>query len=398
MRDVSGTSQLTLKKGVSSPDLFELLAGLPRESVISVDGTASLSSKAHRGVEVLPDRIEVLSRSESPLPLGVVDKVPAELDTRFNHRAIDLRKPAVRGIFELRAALLAGFRRTLGELGFLEVETPKILKQGAEGGATLFALDYFGTPAFLAQSPQLYKQMLMSAGFERIFEIAPAFRAEPSDTVRHITEFTSLDVEMAYIDGAEAIREVLEAMVVGAIAQARDRLEDRHPELVERLAAPLQPFPRLTFAECEKLLGRPGEGGDLSTEEEKRLGERIREERGAPFYFVTDYPTSVKAQTFYAQRQDANPSLTGYFDLGFDGTEIASGGPREHRLDRLDENLVSAGLDPSAFDAYREAFRFGMPPHGGFGFGVDRLVWRLAGVPNIREACLFPRDRYRLTP
>ncbi len=238
----------------------------------------------------------------------------------------------------------------------------------------------------------------MSAGFERIFEIAPAFRAEPSDTVRHITEFTSLDVEMAYIDGAEPIRELLESVVVGAIGHARGRLEAQHPELAERLAPPARPFPRVPFSEGERLLGRPGEGRDFGTDEEKRLGERIREEHGASFYFITDYPTSVKAQTFYAQRKDADPSLTGYFDLGFDGTEIASGGPREHRLAQLDENLASAGLDPAAFAAYREAFRFGMPPHGGFGFGVDRFVWRLAGIPNIREARLFPRDRYRLEP
>ncbi|MCI4357799.1 MAG: aspartate--tRNA(Asn) ligase [Thermoplasmata archaeon] len=398
IRDGSGTSQVTLKKGASDPALFDLFASLPRESVVSVEGTVARSTKANRGVELLPTGVEVLSRSETPLPLGVVDKVPAELDTRFNHRVIDLRKPEVRGVFVLRSALLAGLRRALGDLGFLEVETPKILRQGAEGGATLFALDYFDTRAFLAQSPQLYKQMLMSAGFERVFEIAPAFRAEPSDTVRHLTEFTSLDAEMAYIDGAETVREVLETVVLAALRHATDHLAVRYPELAERLKPPPHPFPRVTFADCEAKLGRPGSGRDLGTEEEKRIGEWMREERGAPYYFITDYPTSVKAQTFYAQRSDSDPSLTGYFDLELDGTEIASGGPREHRLDHLDVNLRSAGLDPGAFASYREAFRFGMPPHGGFGFGVDRLVQKIAGLPNIREARLFPRDRYRLEP
>ncbi|HEV2166005.1 MAG TPA: amino acid--tRNA ligase-related protein, partial [Thermoplasmata archaeon] len=174
VRDGSGTSQVTLKKGVTDPALFDLFGALPRESVVAVEGTVARSAKANRGVEVHPKSVEVLGRSESPLPLGVVDRVAADLDTRFNHRVIDLRKPAVRDVFVLRAAVIAGVRRALTELGFLEVETPKVLRQGAEGGATLFAVDYFGSRAFLAQSPQLYKQMLMSAGMERIFEIAPA--------------------------------------------------------------------------------------------------------------------------------------------------------------------------------------------------------------------------------
>jgi nondiscriminating aspartyl-tRNA synthetase len=398
IRDASGTSQVTLKKGASDPALFDLFSALPRESVVSVDGKVARSAKANRGVELLPDTVEILSPSESPLPLGVVDKVPAELDTRFNHRVIDLRKPAVHSVFVLRAALLAGLRRALTDQGFLEVETPKILRQGAEGGATLFAVEYFESRAYLAQSPQLYKQMLMSAGFERVFEIAPAFRAEPSDTVRHLTEFTSLDAEMAYIEGAESIREALEATVVGAIRHAHEHLAGSSPEIAERLAVPARPFPRVTFAECEGLLGRTSSGRDFGTEEEKRIGELLRESHGASYYFITDYPTAVKSQTFYAQRSEADPSLTGYFDLDLDGVEIASGGPREHRLDRLDANLRSAGLDPGAFASYREAFRFGMPPHGGFGFGVDRLVQALAGLSNIREARLFPRDRYRLEP
>ncbi|HEV2166378.1 MAG TPA: amino acid--tRNA ligase-related protein, partial [Thermoplasmata archaeon] len=200
------------------------------------------------------------------------------------------------------------------------------------------------------------------------------------------------------IDGPETIREVLEEVVVRALRHAREHLEGRHPELAGRLTPPPHPFPRVPFSECEAWLGRPGSGRDFGTDEEKRIGERMRSQHGAAYYFITDYPTSVKAQTFYAERKGSDPSLTGYFDLGLDGTEIASGGPREHRLDRLDENIRSAGLDPAAFPGYREAFRFGMPPHGGFGFGVDRWVQQLAGLPNIREARLFPRDRYRLEP
>jgi nondiscriminating aspartyl-tRNA synthetase len=389
---------VTLKKGVADPALFTLLAELPRESVVEVEGTVARSEKSKRGFELAPTAIRVLSRSESPLPLGVVDKVGADLDTRFNHRVIDLRKPAVREIFELRAAVLEGFRRAFAERGFLEIETPKLLRQGAEGGATLFRLDYFDRPAFLAQSPQLYKQMLMSSGFDRVFEIAPAFRAEPSDTVRHITEFTSLDAEISYPEGAEGIRQILESVVAETIRYTRDRIGRAANSLAEGLPEAKTPFPRIPFTQCEEWLGRPGAEQDLGTEDEKIIGARVMKELDTPFYFLTDFPTAVKAQTFYAQRQDEHPDRTYYFDLDFRGMEIASGGLREHRLDRLTANIESAGFDPAGFEGYLEAFRYGMPPHGGWGFGIDRFVQVLAGVPNIREARLFPRDRYRLEP
>ena len=238
----------------------------------------------------------------------------------------------------------------------------------------------------------------MSAGFERVFEIAPAFRAEPSDTIRHITEFSSLDAEMAFISGAEELRETLEGIVVDVIALAHERLTGRGNPLVSKFPAVKTPFPRIPFSQAEEWLGRPGAEQELGTEDEKMIGEIVQRDHRTPFYFLTDFPTAVKSKTFYAARQEANPALTEYFDLYFQGIELASGGPREHRLDRLLENLRSAGLAPEKFASYLEAFRFGMPPHGGWGFGVDRLVWTLAQLPNIREARLFPRDRYRLDP
>ena len=398
MRDRTGTTQVTLKKGVADPALFELLEALPRESVVDVEGTVRRSEKSRRGIELFPVRVSVVTRAGSPLPLGVVDKVGAELDTRLNHRVLDLRKPSVRAIFELRTHILAAFRAAFLRRGFLEIQTPKLLRQGAEGGATLFAVDYFEGRAYLAQSPQLYKQMLIGAGFERVFEIAPAFRAEPSDTVRHTTEFTSLDAEVGYISGAEELREILEGIVVDTIRGTKEALAAVENPLAERLPDVPTPFLRIPFSKCEEWLGRPGAERDLGTEDEKAIGERVAAESGTPFYFITDFPTSIKASTFYAGRKDDNPRLTGYFDLDYRGLEIASGGPREHRLDRLTENIRSAGLDPAAFAGYLEAFQYGMPTHGGWGLGIDRLVWVLAGLSNIREAILFPRDRYRLDP
>ena len=398
MRDGSGIAQVTLKKETSDPALFTFFASTPRESVIQVDGSVQASPKAQRGVEVIPTHVELLSPAEVPLPLGVADKVGAELDTRLNHRVIDLRKPPIRAIFELRTALLEGLRQAFLSRGFLEVETPKILKQGAEGGATMFAVDYFDSPAYLAQSPQLYKQMLMSAGFERVFEIAPAFRAEPSDTVRHLTEFTSVDGEVAYIRDGDDVRQVLEAVVADTLATARTRLVSMGNPFAEKLPVARPPFPRVTYAECQKLLGRPGAEQDLATEDEKRLGEILVERHGNPFYFLTDFPTSAKTQTFYAHRYDDRPQFVDYFDLDYRGLELASGGRREHRLDHLMANIRAAGVDPTSLEGYLEAFRFGMPPHGGWGFGLDRFVTVMAELTNIRESRLFPRDRYRLTP
>jgi nondiscriminating aspartyl-tRNA synthetase len=365
---------------------------------VEVEGTVRRSEKAQRGVELLPSRAVVLSRAGSPLPLGVVDKVGAELDTRLNHRVLDLRKPAVRAVFELRTALLAGFRAAFLDRGFLEIETPKIVREGAEGGATLFAVDYFESRGYLAQSPQLYKQMLIGAGFERVFEIAPAFRAEPSDTVRHITEFTSLDAEIGFVDGPEDVRSALEGIVADALRHTRTTLATAGHPLAEKIPEVKTPVPRIPFSLCEEWLGRPGAEQDLGTEDEKAIGERAEQEYGSPFYFITDFPTAVKAHTFYARRQDENPKLTYYFDLDFRGLEITSGGLREHRLDRLLANMQEAGVNPASFEGYLEPFRYGMPPHGGWGLGIDRVVQVLAGLPNIREARLFPRDRYRLEP
>jgi nondiscriminating aspartyl-tRNA synthetase len=398
LRDGSGVAQVTLKKGSTDPALFVFFAETPRESVVDVEGRVQKSAKAQRGIELVPRQAHVVTRAQVPLPLGVVDKVGADLGTRFDHRVLDLRKPEVRAIFELRGAILQGFRETFLAEGFIEIETPKLLRQGAEGGATLFPVQYFDERAYLAQSPQLYKQMMMSAGFERVFEIAPAFRAEPSDTVRHITEFTSLDGEISYVDDPEEVRAALETVVVGALVSARKRLAPVGNPLADRIPLPPRPFPRVTFADCERRLGRPGAERDLATEDEKRLGDLLVPEFGNPFYFITDYPTAVKAQTFYAMRLDDRPMVTGYFDLDYQGLELASGGLREHRYDRLVANMRSAGVDPASFEAYLEAFRFGMPPHGGWGFGIDRFVQSLVGLANIRESRLFPRDRYRLSP
>ncbi len=399
VRDKTGVTQVTALKKKLGDDVFKDITNIPRESVVAFKGEVKANEQAKSGYELLPDCFEILSEAMTPLPLGVIDKVGADLDTRLNNRFLDLRKPEVFDIFKVRDVVLQETRRFLIEYGFIEVSTPKIVAAGAEGGSTLFELDYFGKPAYLAQSSQLYKQALMSSGFERIFEIAPAFRAEESDTVRHIAEFGSLDVEMSFVDTSHEVMDILEEMTINILAALDREYGDLIRTLNPDFRAPEGAFPRLTYAEVKEMLAAEGIDlkGDLDTEAEKGLG-KIMKEKGHDLYFITDFPTELKVGTFYARRNDDNPELTGYFDLDYCGQEIVSGGMREHRYDKLVSQLEEAGLNPDSFDFYLKAFKYGMPPHGGFGFGVERFLQMILNLANIRECVLFPRDMHRLEP
>jgi aspartyl-tRNA synthetase len=401
LRDREGVIQITtLKK--KSKELFELVASLPRESVVLVTGTVKESKEARAGFEILPDQIVVLNKAETPLPLGVVDKVGADLDTRLNNRFMDLRKEEVRAVFNIEAKALEGIRRFLISNGFIEVHTPKIVAAGAEGGSTLFPIKYFDRNAYLAQSPQLYKQNLMATGFDRIFEIAHAYRAEASDTIRHIAEFISLDVELAFIESSEDIMAVAEGIAVAGIEHVRTHGQRELSVLGAKLESPSTPFPRVKYKDAVDIVKSEGmrieHGEDLGTEGEKALGGYMMRERKCELYFITEFPTSLKRGTFYAKRVDEDPETTGYFDLDYRGQEIVSGGQREHRYAVLTEQMRENNLNLESFDFYLKGFRFGMPPHGGFGFGVERYVQKMLDLSNIREAVLYPRDRARLTP
>ena len=401
LRDRDGVIQVTtLKK--RSKDLFELVASISRESVVLVTGTVKESREARAGFEILPDKIVLLNKAEAPLPLGVIDKVGADLDTRLNNRFLDLRKEEVRAIFQIEAKAIEGIRRFLISEGFVEVSTPKIVAAGAEGGSTLFPIKYFDSNAYLAQSPQLYKQNLMATGLDRVFEIAHAYRAEASDTIRHIAEFISLDVEMAFIQSSEDVMAVAEGIVVNSLEHVREHAIAELQKLGVKIERPTVPFPRVKYKEAIEIVRAAGlkieHGEDLGTEGEKALGEAMKREKNCELYFITEFPTSLKRGTFYAKRFDEDPDTTGYFDLDYRGQEIVSGGQREHRYDVLVEQMRENNLSLESFDFYLKAFRFGMPPHGGFGFGVERYVQKMLDLPNIREAVLYPRDRSRLVP
>jgi len=398
LRQRGGTLQATFKKKADEA-LFQRATDVIRESVIAVRGTVQPNPQVRNGWEVLASSLDVLSSAAAPLPLPVADKVGAEMDTRLDNRVLDLRKPERRAIFRVRSIALAAIREHLVGHSFLEVQTPKLAGAGAEGGATLFETTYFGRRAFLSQSPQLYKQMLMATGLDRVYEIAPAFRAEPSDTVRHVTEFTSFDAEVAWIESQEDFLPFLEGAVRHAIERVRAEAKAELALLGADPKVPSVPLKRLSYAEALEVLGGAGkrvrDGDDIDTEGEKILG-RAMAEAGHELYFLVGYPTAIKP--FYVMAEADDPEVSCSFDLEYKGDEMASGGQREHRLEPLLGRMKAQGLDPASFEFYLKAFRYGMPPHGGWGFGIDRFVQKLLDLPNIREAILFPRDRARLVP
>lgn len=398
VRDRYGTVQVAVPKKKVPPELFGAMTSVSRESVVRVSGTVKRSDQARSGYEIIPTGMQVLSASQSPLPMGVVDKVSVEVDTRFDHRFMDLRKPENRAVFEIKSMTLRLIDEYLVRNGFVEVFTPKIVASGAEGGATLFSIDYFGRKAYLAQSPQLYKQMLMSTGLDRVFEIGPAFRAEPSDTIRHVSEFISFDAELAHISSMRDVLDVLEGCIQHAVEGVAREAGEHLARLGTEVKVPRRPYPVITYPDAlDKVVAEGMDlrmGDDLGTEGEKVLGQ-IMSAEGYDVYWIVEYPEEAKP--FYIMEKDGTP-YSYSFDLDYCGQEIASGGQREHRYDRLVQRLEKKGLDPMAFKFYTNAFAYGMPPHGGWGLGVERLVQKMLGLPNIREAILFPRDRNRLTP
>jgi nondiscriminating aspartyl-tRNA synthetase len=395
LRDKKGTLQLTVLKK-KAPEVFEKIISLPRESVISVKGLCKENEKVRNGYEIIPESIDILSLAETPLPLGIVDKVAADFDTRLDNRIIDLRKPEIQAIFKIRNAVLAAAHDYLRSQSFLEVHTPKIIASSSEGGTDVFKLQYFEKEAFLAQSPQLYKQGLMATGFDRVYEIAWYFRAEEHNTRRHLNESTAIDVEMAFIQDEEDVMNILEHLVHAMWKRAAE-MTDELAILKKSLIIPNLPFPRIPYDDVLSKIQQRGSsiqwGMDLSTEDERLLGDIMKAD-GIDFYFITKYP--LESKPFYTMPEKEKYSRG--FDLECKGVEISSGSQRIHDVALLIERLQACNLNPKDFEAYLKAFRYGMPPHGGFGFGIERFVMELLEMNNIRECILFPRDRSRLTP
>ena len=364
-------------------------------SAILVEGTYPSKSMSKRGREFRAEKIEIMSKPEAPLPVDPSLKTSMHFDTRLRYRYLLLRTKEERALFKIRAEVLKTAREFLERKGFLEVNTPKICGAGAEGGATVFELKYFGRRAFLAQSPQLYKQMLM-AGLTKVYEITPYFRAEKHHTTRHLNESWAIDLEMGFISGMEEVMNLLEELVCHILKEIRKRSEEELEILGVEITIPRRPFARLEYSEVLEMLEEEGVhlewGEDLGDTEERALGE-IMKNRGYDIYFITHYPWRVKQ--FYIMREG---ELSRSFDLDYRGLEISSGGQREHRYEELVRNIREKGLNPIDFEFYLEAFKYGMPPHGGCGVGVERLLMKMLNIENIRETILFPRDIQRLIP
>lgn len=392
VRDLGGFAQVTLHKGEVEKKLFERMKKVPRESVVAIEGEVKSEKKAPNGYEILPERMEVLSEASQVLPLDTTGKVGAELDTRLDARFMDLRTERTKQIFIIRSRVLKAIRNFFDERGFIEINTSKIVSAATEGGTALFPISYFEREAFLNQSPQLYKQMLMASGFDRVYEIAPIFRAEEHDTTKHLNEATSVDVEVAFVSDEEVMK-LLEKLIAFVYSRVVD-----YPGLTKlnlNLEVPKIPFRRITYDEAIELLSGAGEqiewGEDLSTSAEHTLGEILGEH-----YFIIDWPCATKP--FYAQPVAGDKDICDAFDLMHPRLELASGSQRVHSYELLKKNIESKGLSADNFEFYLNAFRYGMPPHAGWGLGVERLLMSMLEIENIREVVLFPRDRRRLAP
>ncbi|MFC6731876.1 MULTISPECIES: aspartate--tRNA(Asn) ligase [unclassified Haladaptatus] len=399
VRDKTGKIQVKFEKDEMDDDLVETGTNVSRESVVTVTGKAEEEPRAPTGVEIVPESIEILAAAEPELPLDPSGKVDAELSTRLDNRTLDARRDETKAIFEIRAEILRAVRDYFRSVGGTEINTPKIVATGTEGGTELFPITYFGQEAFMNQSPQLFKQLMVGSGLERVFEIGPIFRAEEHNTPRHLNEATMIDFESAFIDHQEAM-DVCEGTLKAAYSAVAENCEEELETLglADDFEVPADDFPRLTYEEAIQRINATGEldeqlvwGDDLPTEGEKALGKDV-----GGHYFIIDWPSEIKP--FYIQDYDEDPDLSKGFDLMHPRMELVSGGQREHRYDNLVEGFKQQGLDPDAFEYYTKMFKYGMPPHAGWAYGVERLVMTMLGLSNIREAVLFPRDRQRLSP
>ncbi|MEM1645799.1 MAG: aspartate--tRNA(Asn) ligase [Ignisphaera sp.] len=394
LRDGSGLIQITLSKGMVADELITLAEELTYESVIKVKGIVKEDLRAPRGVEVIPTEIRIISKAKTPLPLDVSGKVKADIDTRLRERLLDLRRIESRAIARITNTVIKKIREILTSKGFIEVFTPKIIATATEGGANLFPVIYFGREAFLAQSPQLYKELL-AAAFERVFEIGPAWRAEESDTPYHLSEFISIDIEAAFMDYRDVmnlLEEVLQAVIK---AVEKENAEDLKT-LGHQLPEVSFPIPRITYLEALDILRRKKIelkfGDDISTPELRVLASEI----GVPFYFIVEFPTKTRA--FYTKPKDDDPEISESFDLVWQHLELASGSTRIHDKEMLIASIKNRGLNEESFQYFIRWFDYGMPPHAGWGLGLARLLLPLTGKNNVKEVTLFPRDKKRLTP
>jgi aspartyl-tRNA synthetase len=393
VRDVSDIVQVVFIKGNTPEDIFSTAKLVARQSAVLIHGAVKESKAKGAKVEIQADDMQVISNAYHPLPIDPTGRVGSSLDLRLDARALDLRNPSALAIFKVRHAALQSIRKNLIDKKFIEVSTPKIIGQAAEGGATLFSLDYFGKKAFLAQSPQLYKEQL-TLSLDRVFEISTYFRAEKSHTRRHLNEFVSVDIEAAF-SYKEDVMSILEDMVVRTIDDVLKNCKNELKTFNRNLKVPRIPFDKIVYSETIEELKESGMkidfGEDLDTKALRRLSKKHK-----GFYFITDWPTILKP--FYIETRKDKEEISASFDLMNGYLELASGGTRISDKARLEKRLLDDNLDPKDFSDHLKAFTWGMPVHAGWGLGLDRFIMTITGMKNIRDVVLYPRDMFRLSP
>lgn len=400
LQDRSGELQAVAD---DNPELRDAYQKINLGDVIAVRGRAHEEERAPGGIELKVEQLEIVNPCEQPTPIPLdrrSHRKDTDINKRLDYRYLDLRYKPVADIFKLRAEFTKAVREYLNMNDFIEIQTPKIVAAATEGGANLFPIEYFNTDAYLAQSPQFYKQMMMASGVDRVYEIAPAFRAEKSRTTRHVAEILMLDIEMAFINSVEDVMKVVEKMMKSVCEYVAKNEAKQLGVLGKTVVVPKLPFPRVTMSEAKKLLAgrglKYGPDDELDSAGEKALGEIVQEKFGHDFVFLTEFPWA--GAKFYHMRSGRDPKVAERCDLLYKGMEIATIPQREHRYDVLLKQVKEQKVDPAKIKFYLDAFRYGMPPHGGGGIGIDRIVQMLLDLPNIQETILFPRTSERLTP
>jgi len=382
-----------LKKGEYPASLESEISNIRDHTAIAIKGKVRTEPKAPNGIELIPNDFRILSLANKNSPIVIQSRKGVGIDTRLDLRAVDLRRPYLQSIFNIRYTVLNSCREFLRQEGFIEVNTPKIIATATEGGATLFPIFYYDREAFLTQSPQLYKEQLTMA-FENVFEIGPIFRAEPSRTNRHLSEATSIDVEKAYVDYND-VSEILERMILFLWNEIKDKNKSHLEYLKIQLPNLSFPFKRYTYSDVIEKLQRSGQSIEWGDDISQQKLSKLDDEDMKLFYFITDWPTSIKP--FYVRPKPTGTECES-FDLMYGDLELSSGSTRIHNKDELIERMKKQGLNIDAFNFHLKVFDYGMPPHAGFGLGLERLMMSMCGVDNIRDVVLFPRDIDRLSP
>lgn len=393
LRDRSGIIQVTAKNG-REPDSVLAAMSVPKETVVSVTGKIVESKIAEAKCELIPSSFTILNEITVKVPFEVTGKVPADLDVRLDYRYVDLRTEKTAAIFSIRSCVANAFREKALASGFVEVHPPTIVEAATEGGADVFKVQYFEKDAYLVQSPQLYKQLAVVGGMDKVFMTVPVFRAEKHNTLTHLNEALQMDIEAGFITPEEGV-DYLEAFALHILASVKKNCARELAILGRDLQVPAK-IPRHTYTELVEKLNAAGIpftwGEDFSRETEAKLAEVL----GYSTYFITKWPTAIRA--FYSMPSDEDPKICNAYDLNYEGLEISSGAQRVHKPEVLIEQLKSRGLNPSDFEFYVNAFRVGAPPHCGWSIGCDRFTMKICGLHNIREATMFPRDRVRVKP